>query len=440
MNQLPRSPGTRMFTATAIALITLLRPCEVSAQTNTAGSATSQPKLGFVMAADYSASVGGQAVLIIVDGKPVFERYDNGWAAGRAHPLASGTKSFTGAVAGAAVEDKLITWDELACDTILQWKLDPLKSKITVRHLLSLSSGLDPADDTFQPGVKSIRRGDLAGYAKAEQAAPFDRFVAAVDLAVHHEPGTKFEYGPSHYYAFGYLLETKLKARHKADPSFPDETFTSYMYRRVIDPIGIKVGNWNKDKSGHLNLPGGASLTPQEWAKYGEFIRHEGAVAGPDGKMKPVIAWNALSECFKPSKANRMYGMTWWLPSEGKVAAKFEADSLPAGSGPTDSGSTGSGSTGSGSADSRTTLRDRIKERIKARTLDKEAEEAGDVGATGPDGKPLVIYMAAGLGKQRLYVLPQYKLTVVRFAPLANESKEFSNVKFLKPIIEELRK
>ena len=53
----------------------------------------------FAKAADYSAQLSGRALLIQREGSVIFERYDNGWAAGRPHPLASGTKSFTGVMA-----------------------------------------------------------------------------------------------------------------------------------------------------------------------------------------------------------------------------------------------------------------------------------------------------------------------------------------------------
>ena len=72
-------------------------------------------------------------MLIQREGKVIFERYDNGWAADRFHPLASGTKSFTGVMAMMAVQDGLLTLDEFVADTLTEWKSDPRKSKITVR-------------------------------------------------------------------------------------------------------------------------------------------------------------------------------------------------------------------------------------------------------------------------------------------------------------------
>ena len=71
----------------------------------------------FTRAADYSTKLVGQAVLVQQGGQVIFERYDNTWSADAPHPLASGTKSFTGVAAMFAVQDGLLTLDELAADT-----------------------------------------------------------------------------------------------------------------------------------------------------------------------------------------------------------------------------------------------------------------------------------------------------------------------------------
>ena len=66
----------------------------------------------------------------------VFEEYFNGWSADQPHRLASGTKSFSGAMLAAAAEDGLLTLDEKVVETITEWKNDPRKSQVTIRHLL----------------------------------------------------------------------------------------------------------------------------------------------------------------------------------------------------------------------------------------------------------------------------------------------------------------
>jgi hypothetical protein len=46
--------------------------------------------------------------------------------------------------------------------------------------------------------------------------------------------------------------------------------------------------------------------------------------------------------------------------------------------------------------------------------------------------------LAAGLGKQRLYVIPKYDLVVVRFAEPSPQGAAFKNNSFIEPILEAL--
>ena len=404
----------------ATSLILAAAPASRGTQPTPSSPAIAAPS-GYLRAADYSTAMGGRAVLVLLDGVPIFDRYDDGWKEQRPHPLASGTKSFAGVVAAAAVEDGLLTWDELASDTITQWKDHPLKSRITVRHLLNLSSGLDPAEEILQGSLGMLRRPGTRDRSNEQLAA--NRFEASLDVGMNHPPGSRFEYGPSHFYAFGALLERKIKARREKDATFPDDSYESYMRRRVLDPIGLSFAArgrtegsfWGRDRAGNLNLPGGAGFTATQWARFGEFIRHQGAAEQPDGTMKQVIAWEILRECFKPSEAKASYGLTWWLPTN---SLEEDDSSQPAAGGGT--------------------LQERLTRRARERALEREA--AADAPAFLDDmGSPIDIYRAAGLGKQRLYVVPSLKLTVVRFGANVAESSRFSNAAFLGPIIEEAR-
>ena len=124
-----------------------------------------------------------------------------------------------------------------------EWKDDSRKSQVTIRQLLSLSSGID---------------GGVNG------SPPMYRRAVALAEATG-EPGKQFSYGPIPFQCFGELVRRKLAARN--------ESVEAYLKRRVFDPIGLKVGFWRKDREGNLSLPGGASLTAREWAKFGELVR-----------------------------------------------------------------------------------------------------------------------------------------------------------------------
>jgi CubicO group peptidase (beta-lactamase class C family) len=226
-------------------------------------------------AAEYSAAHDGVSMLVLVDGKVKLEEYPNGGGADKAWQLASGAKSFWGPLALIAEKEKLFTLDELVCDTITEWKSDPLKSRITVRHLLSLTSGIPRGRELFVT------------------------YNEAIQTKTTVEPGKLFQYSSASYQSFGEFLKRKLQSK-KMSP-------LDYLITSIFEPIDLKVDDWNKGKDGNPEIPFGAHLTAREWAKYGELIRFGGKWKG-----KEIIP-ETLSQCFHGSAANASYGITWWL-------------------------------------------------------------------------------------------------------------------------------
>lgn len=344
-------------------------------------------------AAEYSVRHSGRAFLVMHHGRVLLERYDNGWTAQRPHPLASGTKSFTGVLAMLAVQDGLLTLDEHAGDTLTEWKSDPRKSAITIRHLLTLSSGLDSAERAF-----GIGRGDRHGSRvlgemtelRAERLGldgsvkPDNWNLTALAVPMVSDAGEQFRYGPSHFFVFSEVLNRKLAAA-----GGPQTSTMDYLRDRLLKPLGIEVARIGRDRAGNPNLPGGMLLTAREWAKFGQFVLDDGAAA--DGRR--LLAPELLAECFRPSSTNPRYGLTWWLPTPDRdVSAAADAPD--------------------------------------ADTADASGGNAAAT-ADGPAGDAPRIFMAAGLGKQRLYVIPDRGLVIVRFAEATRDGRRFSDAELL---------
>jgi CubicO group peptidase (beta-lactamase class C family) len=94
------------------------------------------------LAAQYSEAHGGLTMVVVDNsGKVVFESY-NGVRPERGIPLASGTKSFSCAIALLGIQDGLLTLDEPVANTITEWQGNLRKSRITIRQLLNLTSGI----------------------------------------------------------------------------------------------------------------------------------------------------------------------------------------------------------------------------------------------------------------------------------------------------------
>lgn len=245
-------------------------------------------RAGYTAAATYSATRGGISLLVLSAGEVVFEDFPNGGAPDRPHELASGTKSFTGIMAAAAVQDGLLNLDDLAADTLPEWRNDERKRLITIRQILSLTSGLETRQ----------ARGDLLTYAES------------LNMPVIASPGTRFAYGGDPFQLFGAILHRKLKER---------ETPVEYLRRRVLDPAGIAFTSWRNGPDGLPRLGSGARLTARNWAQYGDLVRRNFVVKG-----RTLIDQEALAANFRGSAANPAYGLGWWLsrsmPDNKRVA------------------------------------------------------------------------------------------------------------------------
>jgi CubicO group peptidase (beta-lactamase class C family) len=198
----------------------------------------------------------------------------------RGHEIWSGTKSFNGLILAAAVQDGLLTLDEPVSRTLPEWRSDPAKAAVTLRQLLSLTSGLRSTV------------GRAPDYAEAI-AAP----LAAA-------PGTRFQYGATPFQVFGEVMQRKLAAAGRE----PD--VLAYLKSRILDPIDAHWSDWRRTPAGDALLPQGAVFTAREWAKFGEFVRAGGSVGG-----KPLVDQAAFAQLFKGSAVNPAYGLSWWLPA-----------------------------------------------------------------------------------------------------------------------------
>jgi len=297
----------------------------------------------YVAAVDYSRRNGGLSMLVMKGGRVVFEDYAGDPT--EAHRLASGTKSFWGVLAAASSADGLLDLDERVSDTLTEWRDDPRRAGITVRQLLSFTSGLDPAEDRLRG---NRRRADY--------------FQVVLEVPTIDDSGRSFAYGPSHLMAFGAFLQRRLAARGKSDDP------VAYLQERILNPIGVRISEWHRDQQGNPVMPAGAVITAREWAKFGELVNRGGVWNG-----RRIVDSNRLDEVLVGSEANPAYGLCFWLNRDAVGARSASVADGPMARVERDSGTT----------------------------------------SIFPEGPPDLI-MAAGAGKQRMYIIPSLDTVIVR--------------------------
>ncbi len=226
---------------------------------------------GIQAAAAYSASRSGSAVLVIQHGKTLFATNPR-----EAHKIYSGTKGFWMLAGLAAAQEGIINLDDTVSDTIPEWKSDPRKARVTVRELISFTSGLESMFGLHDNGFA-------------------DRNGAALRGAMVAEPGARFIYGPAALQVFLEYFKRKLAA-HRDTP-------IHYLERKVLHPLGLGSQRYLADREGNPLLAAGFLLTPAQWAREGELILRGG---------KPVLSSGTLDQCFHGTGANRCFGIGFW--------------------------------------------------------------------------------------------------------------------------------
>lgn len=307
-------------------------------------------------ACDYSARYLGVTCLVMVDGNIVYEAYRRRGDETQLWRLASGTKSFSGVAAAAAVQDGLLTLDEKVSATLPEWRVDGRRD-ITIRQLLNLTSGID-STELFDGGLSPDE---------------------AIKLGLAHPPGTKFVYGQAPFQIFAAVMARKLKG----------ETYEAYLNRRILSVLGITLDfrAFSVFRRDEAEWSGAGLMTARDWATFGEFVR-----LGGRWKGQQVVDAAALAENFKGSSVHPGYGLTWWLkPPKGAVVP-----------------------------------------------LEGTTVNATDFYKGGADALPVSqMWMAAGAGKQRMAILPERKMVVVRQTNrlLGGERSGFSDVEFVRLLL-----
>jgi len=222
-------------------------------------------------------ATGSDSLLILRDGKTIVERHF-GKPRGPIETM-SVTKSIVGLAVGLLVEEgKIAGLDTPVSTWFPKWK-EGRKGKVTVRHLLTQTSGL------------AHRKG--AGLLFQQS----DMLAFALDSEVLEEPGTRFSYNNE----ATMILSGVIRAA-------AGETVDQYLAKRLFEPLEIKDWTWTHDSAGNMHTLSGLSLTARDLAKIGVMMLDGGRW---NGMQVIPAAWVEAST--KETVPDSGYGLLWWL-------------------------------------------------------------------------------------------------------------------------------
>lgn len=227
------------------------------------------------------------SILVIVKDRIVLEWYAPGWDENRKHYTASLAKALVGGMSLVlAMDDGKLNIDDPVYKFIPEWKNDPEKSKITIRHLATHSSGIEDAElsekDIAEAKVKGIvikdKHMDIPGWKGNFWRQDPDPFTMARDYApVLFSPGTSYQYSNPGMALLSYAVTASYKGTNYQD-------IRTLLRERIYQPIGLRDDEWQigYGKNFSVNdldlIPnwGGGNFTPRAVARIGRLMLNKG--------------------------------------------------------------------------------------------------------------------------------------------------------------------
>jgi CubicO group peptidase (beta-lactamase class C family) len=207
---------------------------------------------------------------------------------GRAN-IKSASKSVLSALVGIAIAEGHLTGVDQRIAPFFERDLrenpDPRKPQITIGHLLSMQSGLEPTS--------------FGNYGQWVSSSNWVRY--AITRPMVDEPGGRMLYstGSTH-------LLSAILTRAAGMSTF------AYARERLAEPLGIELRPWTTDPQGIFFGGNEMRLTPREMLRFGELYRNGGVYQGRQIVPAEWLRESWEARTVSPLNGHR-YGYGWWI-------------------------------------------------------------------------------------------------------------------------------
>jgi CubicO group peptidase (beta-lactamase class C family) len=260
---------------------------------------------------EYMKAFNVSGVLVLKDGKILMERYGFGRRPQDRWTSFSVTKSLTSTLVGAAIRDGRIT----SLDDPVTRYIPELKGSayegVTVRHLLTMSSGVkwnedysDPNSDVAQAGQQILEPG-------VNPIVSYMRRLPRAEL-----PGSRFNYNTGETDLAGILVSNAT-----------GKSLSDYASEKVWKPAGMEQDAiWVLDLVGHERGGCCMSMTLRDYGRFGQFM-----LEARTGKQ-PLLPSGWAKEATSPQITNGApapgFGYFWWMRPGGYAAEGIFGQSI----------------------------------------------------------------------------------------------------------------
>lgn len=237
------------------------------------------------------------SLLLVRNGSMVVDAYFYPYDGQAVHDVASVTKSVMTTLIGIAADQGKLSLDDPMVSFFPERAIanrDALKERITVRHLASMSSGLDCTSERDEATLQEmLTSGDWVQF--------------TLDREVKWEPGTHFVYCSPAIHLLSPILQQATGM-----------TALEFARQNLFEPLGIQEVIWPTDPQDYSRGWGDLHLLPHDMAKLGYLWLNNGVW---DGRQIISREWveNSVKAQLKTG-GDDDYGYGWWVQTEAPEA------------------------------------------------------------------------------------------------------------------------
>ncbi|GGK40406.1 serine hydrolase [Pilimelia terevasa] len=237
-------------------------------------------------AAALDGKPGVRSLLVLRNGRLVYERYLHGGSRTQSNNVHSASKGIIQALVGIAVAQGKVRSLDVPAAAYVPAEFPPSSPKraITLRQLLTMSSGLSWTEDSTEHSIGRTR----------------DWVKAIIDRP--YRPAGRFNYSTGNTHVLSAVLQAATGM-----------STCAYAERYLFGPAGITPEHWGRDPRGVYSGGFNLFLTARELARFGQLYLDGGRKGGRQVVPASTVRQAGAARFPDAGGAGFGYGSGWWV-------------------------------------------------------------------------------------------------------------------------------
>lgn len=236
------------------------------------------------------------SIVVIKKGELLIEEYFNNANRDSLHDTRSVGKSFASTMMGIAIDEGHIENENVTLADYYDLKsfdnYTESKSKVTLKSLLTMSSGFVGDDDDYDsPGNEE----------NMYPTKDWVKFTLDLPMDPKKEIGKDYDYFTAGVVVLGDVI-------HKSVP----EGLVAYSDKKLFEPLGIEKYKWQYTPTNVGNTAGGLQLRSLDYAKFGQLYKNNGKWQNQQLISENWVEKSLSKLVTQPYNESSFYGYLFW--------------------------------------------------------------------------------------------------------------------------------